>query len=100
MEPAIDTRRYPMVQLSEITALMPPSGVLIRKVETKIHEIEKNTVNEIEITGDARDAQTATQFLEDLKSNARLGQFVWNMPVPSVKDRVAAFKIQGKAGGK
>ncbi|HEY2574302.1 MAG TPA: hypothetical protein VGH65_09540 [Verrucomicrobiaceae bacterium] len=100
MEPAIDPRRYPMVQLSEITALMPPSGVLIRRVETKIHEIDKNMVNEIEITGDARDAQTATQFLEDLKSNAKLNQFTWTMPVPSVKDRVAAFKIQGKSGGK
>jgi hypothetical protein len=100
MEPAIDPQRYPMVQLSQITALMPPSGVLIRRLETKNHEVDKAMVNEIEIGGDARDAQTATQFLEDLRSNQKLNQFTWSMPVPSVKDRVAAFKIQGKSGGK
>ncbi len=100
MEPAIDPQRYPMVQLSEITSLMPPSGVLIRRLDAKNHEVDKTMVNEIEITGDARDAQTATQFLEDLKANAKLSHFTWSMPVPSVKDRVAAFKIQGKSGGK
>lgn len=88
MEPAIDTQRYPMVQLSLITALMPPSGVLIRKFDAK--------PNEIEMAGDARDAQTATQFLEDLKGSSKLNRFAWSMPVPSVKDRVAAFKIQGR----
>lgn len=100
MEPAIDPQRYPMVQLSQITALMPPSGVLIRRFETKNHEIDRTMVNEIEISGDARDAQTVTQFLEDLKSNSKLNQFTWSMPVPSVKDRIAVFKIQGKSGGK
>jgi hypothetical protein len=100
MEPAIDPQRYPMVQLSQITALMPPSGVLIRRFEARNHEIDKAMVNEIEISGDARDAQTVTQFLEDLKSNSKLSQFTWSMPVPSVKDRIAVFKIQGKSGGK
>jgi len=100
MEPAIDPQHYPMVQLSQITALMPPSGVLIRRIEAKNHEIDRSMVNEIEISGDARDAQTVTQFLEDLKSNSKLNHFTWSMPVPSVKDRIAVFKIQGKSGGK
>jgi hypothetical protein len=88
LEPAIEPKRYPVLQLAEITALMPPSGVVIKRFDTKL--------NEIEITGDARDLQTATQFLEDLKSNPKLGAFNWSMPVPSVKEKVASFKIQGK----
>lgn len=91
LEPAVETNRYPMVQLSHITNLMPPSGVLIKKFEAKPSEIELN--------GDARDAQTATQFLEDLKKHPKLNRFTWSMPVPSVKDKVASFKIQGKLEG-
>lgn len=100
MDPAISPQRYPMVQLSQITALMPPSGVLIKRFEAKHHEIDKNLVNEIEISGDARDAQTVEQFKLDLKGSAKLNRFTWSSPVPSVKDRVASFKIQGKLEGK
>lgn len=88
LAPAIDPKRYPVLQLSEVTSLMPPSGVVIKRFDTKL--------NEIEISGDARDLQTATQLLEDLKSNAKLGAYTWTMPVPSVKEKVASFKIQGK----
>jgi Tfp pilus assembly protein PilN len=91
LEPAIDTARYPLMQLTQITGLMPPSGVLIKKFSAKPEEIE--------ISGDSRDAQTATQFLEDLKEHPKLGRFKWDMPVPSVKDKVASFKIQGKLEG-
>ncbi|MEY4483033.1 MAG: hypothetical protein RL693_485 [Verrucomicrobiota bacterium] len=91
LEPAVESNRYPMVQLSHITNLMPPSGVLIKKFQAKPAEIE--------LSGDARDAQTATQFLEDLKKHPKLNRFTWSMPVPSVKDKVASFKIQGKLEG-
>lgn len=91
LEPAVESTRYPMVQLSHITNLMPPSGVVIKKFQAKPAEIELN--------GDARDAQTATQFLEDLKKHPKLNRFTWSMPVPSVKDKVASFKIQGKLEG-
>ncbi|CAN5913974.1 hypothetical protein BH11VER1_BH11VER1_25640 [soil metagenome] len=91
LEPAVDANRYPMVQLSHITNLMPPSGVVIKKFQAKPIEIE--------LSGDTRDAQTATQFLEDLKKHPKLNRFIWSMPVPSVKDKVASFKIQGKLEG-
>jgi len=91
LAPAIEVSRYPMVQLSQITAIMPPSGVLLKKFEAK--------PNEIILTGDSRDAQTATQFLEDLKKQPKLSNFTWSMPVPSVRDKVASFKIQGKMEG-
>ncbi len=92
LEPAVDVHRYPMMQLSQITALMPPSGVVIKKFDSKIAEIE--------ITGDARDAQTASQFLEDLKGQHNLSRFAWSMPVPAVREGVASFKIQGKLDAK
>ena len=91
LEPAIEAQRYPVVLLSEITALMPPSGVLLKRFEAK--------PTEIELRGDARDAQTATQFFDDLKKHPKLSRYKWDMPVPSVKDKVASFKIQGKLEG-
>jgi Tfp pilus assembly protein PilN len=88
LEPATNSQRYPMVLLSQITAIMPPSGIVLKRFDTKL--------NEISISGDARDAQTATLFLEDLKKHTKLKAYSWSMPVPSVKDKVASFKIQGK----
>jgi hypothetical protein len=95
MEQATDPQRYPVIILSQVTALMPPSGVVIKRFETK----QGKNGEEIEITGDARDAQTATQFVSDLQANAKLGRYKWSMPVPSVKEKVASFKIQGKLEG-
>lgn len=88
LEPATNAERYPMVILSEVTAIMPPSGIVLKRFDAK--------PNEVSIMGDARDAQTASQFLEDLKKHAKLKAYSWAMPVPSVKDKVASFKIQGK----
>jgi hypothetical protein len=88
LSPAIESQRYPMVILSNVTALMPPSGVSLKRFESK--------PDEVQLIGDARDAQTATQFLEDLKKHPKLSRFNWSMPVPSMKDKVASFKIQGK----
>jgi len=95
LEPATQQDRYPVLILSQITALMPPSGVVIKRFETKQPKSgDLKTPDEINITGDARDAQTATQFLNDLQGV--LKNFNWTMPVPSVKEKVASFKIQGK----
>lgn len=91
LEPAIDVQRYPMLQLSHITGLMPPSGVVLKKFEAK--------PSEIELRGDARDLQTAAQFLEDLKKHPKLGRFTWEMPTPDMKNKIASFKIQGKLVG-
>ncbi|TLD70295.1 hypothetical protein FEM03_14010 [Phragmitibacter flavus] len=88
LEAAIDIQRYPIVQLTHITALLPPSGIQIKKYIAKPAEID--------IEGDARDAQSATQLLEDLKKHAQLSRFTWSMPVPAVRNNIATFKIQGK----
>ena len=88
LEPAIEPQRYPMVQLSEVTALLPPSGIVIKRFDAKL--------NEIDIIGDARDAQTFTTLKDELNAHPKLGQFTWTGPVPSVRDKVASFKLQGK----
>ena len=89
--PAIDVQRYPMVQLSHITGLMPPSGIVLKKFEAKPELID--------LRGDARDLQTAAQFLEDLKQHPKLGRFTWEMPTPDIRNKIATFKIQGKLEG-
>ncbi|MBX7211111.1 MAG: hypothetical protein K1X78_22585 [Verrucomicrobiaceae bacterium] len=88
LSPAIEQSRFLLVQLNDITALMPPSGIVIRRFEAKTHEIE--------IRGEARDAQTAFQFLEDIKKHRNLGRYEWSMPQPSVREKTASFRAQGK----
>lgn len=88
LAPAIEPRRYPMFILAEITKLMPPSGIVIRDFEIKD--------NEIDIRGEARDAQMAFQFVEDLQKHSVLGQYAWSKPQPTVRDKTAQFRAQGK----
>ncbi|MES2595087.1 MAG: PilN domain-containing protein [Verrucomicrobiota bacterium] len=87
--PAIEAKRYPMVLLAEVTKLMPPSGIVIRRFQLKD--------NEIDLQGEARDAQTAVQFMEDLQKHPVLSRYTWSKPSPNVKDGAAQFRTQGKA---
>lgn len=89
LSPAIEPKKYPMVLLAEITKLMPPSGLVIREYEIR--------GNEIDIRGDARDAQRAFQFVEDLQKHPVLGRYTWSKPQPTLRDNVAQFRAQGKA---
>lgn len=86
--PAVESRYYPMQMLAQITALMPPSGVVIRRFQVR--------QGQVEIQGDARDAQSAVQFMEDLQKHPQLGQLQWSKASPSVRDGVAQFRTQGK----
>ncbi len=89
LSPAIEPKMYPMVLLSEITKLLPPSGIVIRQYEIR--------GNEIDIRGDARDAQRAFQFVEDLQKHPVLGRYTWTKPQPTMRDNTAQFRAQGKA---
>jgi hypothetical protein len=89
LSPAIEPKLYPMVLLSEITKLMPPSGIVIRRFQIKD--------NSIDIQGEARDAQTAVQFMEDLQKHSVLSRYTWSKPSPNVKGGTAEFRTQGKA---
>lgn len=89
LAPAIEPKRYPMVILATVTKLMPPSGIVIRDFEIKD--------NEIDLRGEARDTQTAVQFVEDLQKDPLLSLYTWSKPQPTVKDKTALFRAQGKA---
>lgn len=88
LAPAIEPKRYPMFILAEITKLMPPSGIVIRDFEIKDTEID--------IRGEARDAQMAFQFVEDLQKHKVLGLYKWSKPQPTVREKTAQFRAQGK----
>jgi len=89
LAPAIEPKRYALVLLNEVTKLMPPSGIVIRDFEVKDFEID--------IRGEARDTQTAVQFVEDLQKHPVLSRYTWTKPQPTVKDKTAQFRAQGKA---
>lgn len=89
LAPAIEPKRYAMVLLNEVTKLLPPSGIVIRDFEVK--------ENEIDIRGEARDTQMAVQFVEDLQKHPVLSRYSWTKPQPTVKDKTALFRAQGKA---
>jgi len=89
LSPAIEPKRYPMVLLTEVTKLMPPSGIVIRRFQIKDDSID--------IQGEARDAQTAVQFMEDLQKHSVLSRYTWSKPSPNVRNGKAEFRTQGKA---
>lgn len=88
LAPAIEPKRYPLFLLAEINRIMPASGVVIRDFEVK--------GNEIDIRGEARDAQLAVQFVEDIKKNRILSRYEWTAPRPELKGTTATFRAQGK----
>lgn len=88
LAPAIEPKRYPLFLLAEINRIMPGSGIVIREFEVK--------GSEIEIRGEARDAQLAFQFIEDFKKNRVLSRYQWTAPRPELKGTTATFRAQGK----
>ena len=86
--PAVEHERYPMFLLAEITRIMPATGVVIRKFEVR--------GSNIELRGEARDAQLAFQFIEDFKRNKVLSRYTWTNPRPEVKGTTANFRADGK----
>lgn len=88
LAPAIEPKRYPLFLLAEINRIMPGSGIVIREFEAKSDEID--------IRGEARDAQLAIQFVEDFKKNRILSRYQWTSPRPELKGTTANFRAQGK----
>lgn len=88
LAPAIEPKRYPLFLLAEINRIMPGSGIVIRKFEIK--------GSEIDIRGEARDAQLAVQFIEDFKKNRILSRYEWTSPRPELKGTLANFRATGK----
>jgi len=89
-QPVLDHRRYPIVILSELTKVLPPSGVMIREYDTP-------NAKSVDVEGRAKDTRSAHQFLEDVQASEELALFNWTMGAPKVQtDKTAVFLVKGK----
>lgn len=88
LEPAFNLRYYPLVQLNEITRILPASGVLIRQFETR--------GTSVFVRGQARDVQLAARLKEEIEQDPAFEAYQWIMPNPKVdQNNTATFEIQG-----
>ncbi|NNE92443.1 MAG: hypothetical protein HKN23_12410 [Verrucomicrobiales bacterium] len=88
LQPAFDLQFFPLVQLNEVTKVMPPSGVLVREFRTE--------GTNVRIRGYARDVQLAFNLQKDLEANPAFSAYDWEMPRPSVdRNNTATFDIRG-----
>jgi hypothetical protein len=88
--PAYDKKLYPMIQLDEITRIMPDQGIVIREFRSKDREIR--------IEGIASGPEIVVGFVESLNADADLPSYSWEQPqAANVKEnKTATFVIVGK----
>jgi hypothetical protein len=90
VEDCVDPLFYPMEILYTCVHALPLGGV-------RISRFEFLPTKEVRLRGQARDAQTAFLYLEDLKNDNNLWIYDWDMPQPRVlNDNSVTFVIQGK----
>jgi hypothetical protein len=86
---AVDPHVYPVELLNQISSLLPPQGMHLTAFE-----LQKGKVI---VRGEASTAPAAFKFAEDIKGQADLQMFTWQMPSPSLRpDGRAEFTIEGE----
>jgi hypothetical protein len=86
---AVDPKMYAVELLHQVADLLPPQGMRMTAFQ-----IEKGKVI---IRGEASTAAAAFKFNEDIKQNAALKIFQWEMKSPSLRpDGRAEFIIEGE----
>ncbi len=93
LNPALDTRTYPMEMLHRIMASLPESGVRLTKFEIMNDRVE--------VGGEASSTREAFDFLQAIQSTATLDYIQWEdppQPVPLPND-TARFSILGTITG-
>jgi hypothetical protein len=89
VEWAVDPKMYAVELLHQVADLLPPQGMRL-----SAFQIEKG---KLIIRGEASTAAAAFKFNEDIKQNAALKQFRWDMKSPSLRpDGRAEFIIEGE----
>src|SRR6201986_4332092 len=89
VEWAVDPKLYAVELLHQVADLLPPQGMRLTAFQ-----IEKG---KLIIRGEASTAAGAFKFNEDIKQNAALKQFRWDMKSPSLRpDGRAEFIIEGE----
>jgi Tfp pilus assembly protein PilN len=89
LAPALEPKRYAMVQMAQMTRLLPPSGIVLKKISLQ--------TDSIDLQGEARDAQTAVQFVDDLQKHPALSRYQWSKAPATLRGKAAEFRTQGKA---
>lgn len=90
-QPILDTKRYPMVVLNELTKLFTPTG-------NALAEYNQTTL-EVHIKGRTKDSKTAHEFLEKIKQTETLDIYNWEMGSGSPRqeaDNTAKYQINGR----
>jgi hypothetical protein len=89
VEWAVDPKLYAVELLHQVADLLPPQGMRLTAFQ-----IEKG---KLVIRGEASTAAAAFKFDEDIKQNAALKLFRWDMKSPSLRpDGRAEFIIEGE----
>jgi hypothetical protein len=89
VEWAVDPKMYAVELLHQVADLLPPQGMRLTAFQ-----IEKG---KLIIRGEASTAAATFKFNEDIKQNAALKQFRWDMKSPSLRpDGRAEFIIEGE----
>ncbi|MBV9875364.1 MAG: hypothetical protein JO025_11595 [Verrucomicrobia bacterium] len=89
VEWAVDPKMYAVELLHQVADLLPPQGMRLTAFQ-----IEKG---KLIVRGEASTAAAAFKFNEDIKQNAALKQFRWDMKSPSLRpDGRAEFIIEGE----
>lgn len=93
LNPALDTKTYPLEILHRIMASLPESGVRLTRFEI---------VNDrVEVAGEASSTREAFDFLQAIQSTEALNYIQWEnppQPVPLPND-TARFSIKGTIAG-
>ncbi|MDG2123694.1 MAG: hypothetical protein P8J87_08360 [Verrucomicrobiales bacterium] len=85
-----DPRRYPMVQLENLSRVMPEGGILLERFESKGREIS--------LSCEARDTQAAYEFLNAVTASDELKVMSWSMERPRIDwEGAADMVLKGKA---
>jgi len=89
LEPALEPDYYPIERLFQAATLLPPEGVRLILLEQGFGALQ--------LTGEARNAPAAFEFLEKLKKGPAWAAYQWQMPQPKLLPNGSAqFQIEGK----
>jgi len=89
LEPAVLPETYPLEILYRCTKLLPEEGVRFVNYD--------QSQDRVLISGEAKNALAALQYIEALKKSAELDAYVWEMPSPVLlPNESAQFRIEGK----
>jgi hypothetical protein len=86
---ALEPRRYPVAHLEGLTRCLAAADVVLTRFESK--------VSEVSVSGTARSAMDAYNYLNAVNADKPLGVYAWSMAQPALaNDGTANFELKGK----